>query len=139
ARVALHSPWSGLPTLRVAKVSRASAAQRAGRAGRTRPGRCLRLYTRGDLQARPEHEAPEVARADLAETALQIHAAGETDPARFGWFEAPPAAALSAAEALLARLGAVDGGALTPTGERLLRFPVHPRLGPILVEGDRPG
>ena len=45
ARVAGHSPWSGLPTLRVAPVSRASAIQRAGRAGRTRPGRCVRLYT----------------------------------------------------------------------------------------------
>ncbi|HZY06054.1 MAG TPA: helicase-related protein, partial [Anaeromyxobacteraceae bacterium] len=34
ARVASHSPWSGLPRLEVRKVSRASAAQRAGRAGR---------------------------------------------------------------------------------------------------------
>ena len=33
ARVASHSPWSGLPSLNVAKISRASAAQRAGRAG----------------------------------------------------------------------------------------------------------
>jgi ATP-dependent helicase HrpB len=35
ARVAGHSPWSGLPVLKVTRVSRASAAQRAGRAGRT--------------------------------------------------------------------------------------------------------
>src|SRR5262249_30328868 len=45
ARVAGHSPWSGLPTLNVARISKASATQRAGRAGRTRPGRVLRLYT----------------------------------------------------------------------------------------------
>ncbi|MGA8893014.1 MAG: helicase-related protein, partial [Anaeromyxobacteraceae bacterium] len=45
ARVASHSPWSGLPRLEVRRVSRASAVQRAGRAGRTAPGRCLRLYT----------------------------------------------------------------------------------------------
>jgi ATP-dependent helicase HrpB len=139
ARVAQHSPWSGLPTLRVARISRASAAQRAGRAGRTRPGRCLRLYTRGDLAARPEHEAPEVARADLAETALELHAAGAADLASFGWFEAPPTAALAAAEALLARLGAVEAGSLTPIGERILRFPVHPRLGRMLVEAERRG
>src|SRR5690606_3208837 len=37
ARVATHSPWSGLPTLALAKISRASATQRAGRAGRTAP------------------------------------------------------------------------------------------------------
>src|SRR6185312_5942862 len=38
ARVSTCSPWSGLPSLKVAKISRASATQRAGRAGRTRPG-----------------------------------------------------------------------------------------------------
>ena len=139
ARVALHSPWSGLPTLRVAKISRASATQRAGRAGRTRPGQCVRLYTRGDFLARPEHEAPEVARANLAETALELSAAGATNLAAFGWFEAPPPAALAAAQSLLGRLGAIAGGALTPTGERMLRFPVHPRLGRMLVEAERRG
>jgi ATP-dependent helicase HrpB len=53
ARVASQAPWSGLPRLRVEKISRASAVQRAGRAGRTRPGRCLRLYTRADFDVRP--------------------------------------------------------------------------------------
>jgi len=52
ARVAAHDPWSGLPTLRVTRISRASATQRAGRAGRTRPGRCLRLYTKHDFETR---------------------------------------------------------------------------------------
>ena len=143
ARIASHAPWSGLPTLRVAKIARASAAQRAGRAGRTRPGRCLRLYTSGDLGVRPEHEAPEVARADLAQTALELFAAGVGDPAGFGWFEAPPAAALDAAVTLLLRLGAIaparDGHGITETGRRALRFPVHPRLGRILVEAERRG
>ncbi|APR86388.1 ATP-dependent helicase HrpB [Minicystis rosea] len=139
ARIATHSPWSGLPTLKVAKIARASATQRAGRAGRTRPGRCLRLYTKGDFLARPEHESPEVARADLAETALELSAAGVRDRAAFGWFEAPPAAALAAAESLLLRLSAIEDGALTKTGERMLRFPVHPRLGRMLVEAERRG
>ena len=53
ARVASQAPWSGLPRLRVEKVSRASGVQRAGRAGRTRPGRCLRLYTRADFESPP--------------------------------------------------------------------------------------
>jgi ATP-dependent helicase HrpB len=144
ARVAAYAPWSGLPTLRVAKVSRASATQRAGRAGRTRPGRCLRLYTKGDFLARPEHDAPEVARADLAETALELVASGASDLGAFGWFEAPPAAALTAATALLERLGAVARGRaggleVTSTGRRILRFPVHPRLGRLLVEAEHRG
>src|SRR5207302_935061 len=61
ARIASHSPWSGLPTLNVARISRASAAQRAGRAGRLGPGRVLRLYTRHDLDARGD--ATELGRA----------------------------------------------------------------------------
>jgi ATP-dependent helicase HrpB len=139
ARIATHSPWSGLPTLKVAKIARASATQRAGRAGRTRPGRCLRLYTKGDFQVRAEHEAPEVARADLAETALELAAAGVRDLASFAWFEPPPAAALGAARDLLTKLGATLDGDLTKTGERMLRFPVHPRLGRMLVEAERRG
>ncbi len=39
ARVAVDSPWTGLPSRRVQRVSQASATQRAGRAGRTAPGR----------------------------------------------------------------------------------------------------
>lgn len=140
ARVATHSPWSGLPSLRVQPISQASAAQRAGRAGRTRAGVCLRLYTANDLQHRPERDLPEIARADLAETVLALSAAGAPDPRSFGWFEAPPAAALEAAEQLLSVLGARSpDGTLTEVGRRLLSFPVHPRLGRILVEGERRG
>jgi ATP-dependent RNA helicase HrpB len=140
ARVATHSPWSGLPSLRVQPISRASAAQRAGRAGRTRAGVCLRLYTQGDLERRPERDAPEISRADLTETVLALAAAGVPDPRTFGWFEPPPAAALLAAEELLLQLGArAPDGTLTELGRRLLAFPVHPRLGRILVEGERRG
>ena len=140
ARVAGHSPWSGLPTLRVAPVSRASAIQRAGRAGRTRPGRCLRLYTAEDFAARPDHEAPEVRRLDLAEAALELHAAGLRDPHAFEWFEAPDAHALEAAEVLLRRLGALDReGRVTETGERMLRLPLHPRLARVAVEAEARG
>ncbi len=145
ARVASHSPWSGLPTLKVAKVSRASAEQRAGRAGRTRPGRCLRLYTKGDHAARPEHEAAEVARADLTGASLDLLGAGVTSLGGFPWFEAPPRVGLQAAEGLLARLGATESGSapgetkLTATGRRMLAFPTHPRLSRLLVEAERRG
>ena len=76
ARTASHSPWSGLPALKLAKVSKASAVQRAGRAGRTRAGICLRLYTKHDFDGRPEHDAPEIRRLDLAETVLALRASG---------------------------------------------------------------
>jgi ATP-dependent helicase HrpB len=135
ARVAGHSPWSGLPTLQVARVSQASAVQRAGRAGRTQAGCCLRLYTAQDFAARPAHDEPEVRRLDLADAALELHAAGVADLTRFDWFDAPPAAASAAADELLRRLGAIDAAArVTEIGARMLRLPLHPRLARVVVE-----
>ncbi|MBD0325849.1 MAG: ATP-dependent RNA helicase [Pyrinomonadaceae bacterium] len=140
ARIAGHSPWSGVRTLNVRRVSQASAIQRAGRAGRTRPGRCLRLYTAQDFAARPAHEAPEIRRLDLAEPALELHAAGISDLHSFDWFEAPDAPALDAAEGLLHKLGALDADKrITKTGERMLRWPLHPRLARMLMEAEARG
>ncbi len=139
ARVASHAPWSGLPTLEVAKISKASAAQRAGRAGRTRPGRCLRLYTRGDLQSRAEHDTPEILRMDLAETLLELYAAG-VRPDELRMLDPPPRAAIAAADELLKRLDAIDtAGKVTAIGRRMLRFPAHPRQARIIVEAESRG
>jgi ATP-dependent helicase HrpB len=133
ARVASHSPWSGLPTLELKKISRASAAQRAGRAGRTRPGRALRLYTQHDHDARPEFDVPEVLREDLSETLLALAALGALGSLE--WFEPPPGPALDAARALLVRLGALSAsGTLTDLGRRMLRVPGHPRQARLAAE-----
>ncbi len=140
ARVAAHSPWTGLPTLALGKVSRASANQRAGRAGRTRPGRALRLYTQHDYDQRPAYDPPEIARTDLTDAAMTLAALGVHDADALVWLEAPPAAAWGTARDLLTRLGAIDAaGALTDVGRRMLRFPVHPRLARLAVEGEARG
>lgn len=138
ARVAGHSAWSGFPTLSTARISRSSAIQRAGRAGRTQAGQVLRLYTRSDFESRPEHELPEIRRADLAEAALMLHGAGVRDIRSFIWFEPPARSAIEAADTLLVRLGAVDeGGRISDVGARMLRLPVHPRLARLIVEGEK--
>jgi ATP-dependent helicase HrpB len=139
ARVARHSPWSGIARLEIESTSQASCAQRAGRAGRTRPGRAIRLYTKHDHDTRRAFDTPEIARADLATAALELRAAGLAfDAVR--WLEPPPAAARDAAERLLVRLGAVDEDrGITELGRRMLRFPVHPRLARLVVEAERLG
>jgi ATP-dependent helicase HrpB len=138
ARVASHDPWSGLPQLVTAKISRASAVQRAGRAGRTRAGKCVRLYTKGDFERRPDHDAPEIARQDLTALVLELRAAGMSD---LEWLDAPPPVAVSSAESLLLHLGAFEKDAqaaiaLTARGKRMLRFPVHPRAARLLIEAE---
>lgn len=140
ARVATVSPWTGLPALTLAKISRAAAVQRAGRAGRTAPGRVLRLYLRSDFESRPRHDAPEIERLDLSEAMLILHGSGVSDPRSLAWLSPPPEAALDAAENLLRRVGALNtDGRLSAIGRRLLEFPVHPRLGRVLVEAERRG
>ncbi len=141
ARVASFDPALGIDRLELARISRASASQRAGRAGRTAPGRCLRLWSEREDRGRPEFETPEIRRVDLAPTVLAVRAWGARDLDSFGWFEPPSAEALAAADRLLVMLGACRDGDGRPTdlGRRLLRWPIHPRLGRLLVEASRGG
>ena len=135
ARVAGHSPWSGLATLTTQKVSQASAIQRMGRAGRVREGLCLRLYTRADFEARPRFDVPELMRADLCETELLLHGMLGRAELELAWLDAPPAQARTAALSLLSRLSALDAqGAITALGRKLLSLPVHPRVARLAIE-----
>jgi len=130
ARVAGHSPWSGLPTLEIQRISQASANQRAGRAGRTGAGRAIRLYPLDDFVRRPAQDTPEVQRADLAPTVLLLKSMGIESLA---WLDAPPPAALDHAEDLLRQLGAA------PLLREMARYPLHPRLARLVVEARRRG
>jgi len=132
ARVPAFDPRRGLDRLELKRISKASAAQRAGRAGRTAPGRCLRLWSAKEQFALDDFELPEIKRVDLSAAMLDLHAWGKPDAAAFGWFEAPPAETLDSAHRLLEMLGAVDARSLTPMGKRLMKLPLHPRLGRLL-------
>jgi ATP-dependent helicase HrpB len=126
--------------LTTTKISRASATQRAGRAGRTRAGLVLRLYTKGDFEARREHELPEIARADLSEALLALAGAGIVRPRELRWLTPPPEAALAHAQELLGWLSALgEQGEITALGRRLLELPLHPRLGRIVARGEELG
>jgi ATP-dependent helicase HrpB len=129
ARIARDSPWTGLPTLEVGRVSKASATQRAGRAARTAPGRVIRLYTREDFERRPDQTAPEIMRRELSELCLSLRAMGIANPQALHWLDAPPEAAVSRAEDLLERLGAVGNRARS-----MARYPLHPRLARLVLE-----
>ncbi len=134
ARIARFDPHRGIDTLLVEPVSQASAEQRAGRAGRTGPGRCIRLWSQTDHEARPLREVPEIKRVDLSETILLLLSSGWGEAASFPWYEKPDDKALQRALTVLADLGAVDPqGKLTPIGRRMSVFPAHPRYARMLL------
>jgi ATP-dependent helicase HrpB len=130
-KVLRFDPEKGIDRLDTERISADSAAQRAGRAGRTGPGTALRLWDARD-RLRP-HREPDVERIDLAGAVLDVLAWGG-DLGRFDWFEPPPAERLRQALDLLALLGAAREGRITPLGQSLRRFPLHPRLARVLVE-----
>jgi ATP-dependent helicase HrpB len=132
ARIASDSPWTGLPTLEVARISKASATQRAGRAARTAPGQVIRLYTLDDFHRRRDQDPPEILRRELSELCLTLRAMGIASPRDLDWLEAPADTAVARAEDLLERLGATDDCA-----RRMARYPLHPRLARMLI--DDPG
>ncbi len=133
ARIARFDPRRGINTLLVEKISRAAADQRAGRAGRTAPGHCLRLWTEREHLERAAQELPEVKRLDLAEVVLTLKASGVEDVGKFRWLEPPDPRALEGAERLLGDLGAILAGEITPLGQRMLAFPLHPRYARMLL------
>jgi ATP-dependent helicase HrpB len=129
-KILRFDPETGIDHLVAERISLDSADQRAGRAGRTAPGRAIRLWDARDI-LRP-HREPEIRRVDLASTVLDLIAWGG-DPHSFDWFETPPAERLDAALDLLRQLGAIEGKKLTPIGEELRRYPLHPRLARLII------
>ena len=135
------SEASGLDNLETVHVSLASAKQRAGRAGRVRAGRAIRLWTRAFEHRLDEYDEPEITRIDLAPVLLEIIAWSGADPREFDWFEMPPTHAIRHGVELLEMIGAVEASKfqLSDVGKRLLDLPAHPRIGRMLVEGERRG
>jgi ATP-dependent helicase HrpB len=132
-KVARYAADRGVDSLVTERITQDSADQRAGRAGREGPGFVRRLWDARD-RLRP-HREPEIHRVDLCATVLDVIAWGG-DPQTFEWFEAPQAGTIAAALALLERLGAIRGGALTARGRQMQQLPIHPRLARILTEGE---
>ena len=128
AREPRYDPNSGFARLDVVNIAQASADQRAGRAGRVAEGWAYRLWP--ESQRLEPQRRPEMAQVELAGLALELAAWGDAD---LRFVDAPPPGALAAARELLHRLGALEGGSITPLGRRMLALGTHPRLAAMLL------
>lgn len=129
-----------LNRLELQGISQASADQRAGRAGRLAPGICIRLWSQSEQRSRPKQQEPELLRVELSQTLLILLGLGEQSFEDFPWLDKPRAASLEKALSVLQRLDAVNKKReLTELGRQLLKLPLEPRLGRLLIEGARLG
>jgi len=136
ARVNRYIPRTGVTTLQIEGISQSSAEQRKGRCGRVQSGICFRLYDESDFKARPEHTDPEIKRAGLAGVILRMKALKLGPAEDFPFIDPPSKRAFDEGYRVLEELGALDDkGELTPTGERLARLPVDPRVGRMILGG----
>jgi len=135
AKQKVFNPKTGVDALVVAPISQASAKQRSGRAGRTGPGKCYRLYTEHAFKSEMmPMSIPEIQRANLGNTVLQLKAMGVNDIIGFDFMDPPPTQTLVNAMETLYALGALDEeGLLTRLGRRMAEFPLDPNLSKVLL------
>lgn len=135
AKQKVFNPKTGVDALVVTPISQASAKQRSGRAGRTGPGKCYRLYTEVAFkQEMMPMSVPEIQRANLGSTVLQLKAMGINDIIHFDFMDPPPVQTLINAMETLYSLGALDEeGLLTRLGRRMAEFPLDPTLSKVLL------
>jgi ATP-dependent helicase HrpB len=125
---------AGVSRLVTVRASQASAAQRAGRAARQGPGVAYRLWEEAGHAGREAFDPPEILTSDLTPLALTLAQWGAGDPAAMAWIDPPPVAAMTAARAALAALGALDGeDRITPHGQAMASLPMEPALAHMLL------
>ncbi len=130
----VFDPQNALSRLETVRISRDMADQRSGRAGRVAPGVCYRLWSPATQARLAATRVPEILEADLAGTALDAAAWGESQLAALPWLTPPPAAHVAQARQLLELLGALDeAGRITPHGQALAALPCHPRIAQMLL------
>ncbi|MCJ1396561.1 hypothetical protein MMC18_009452 [Xylographa bjoerkii] len=120
-------------------ISKSNSKQRAGRAGRVQNGHYYALFSKPRYESLRAIGLPELLRADLQETCLDIKAQSFKTPIRDFLAEAIEPPAPSAVNSAVLNLQALDAltdeEKLTPLGRLLASLPVHPALGKMIVLG----
>ena len=124
-------------------TSKASATQRLGRAGRVAPGKCYRLYSKGQHHAMLERPQPEIQRTALEATCLNTINMTDKGVETFlsRAMDPPSQSDVEHAMERLRKLGAVttnvgsSNDSLTPLGQCLARLPLDPAMAKMLIMG----
>jgi len=131
--VSVFNPFSGMNKLESQFISQDSATQRAGRAGRLSAGKAYHLWHKSKILLK--HDTPEILSADLCQLVLELALWGCDDVRTLSWLDTPPITAVHHAKTLLTELGALDKeGHITPHGEAMSSYGLHPRLAHMMLK-----
>lgn len=139
ARVSRFSLHHKLQRLQLEKISQASADQRAGRCGRVAPGKCYRIFSREDFDARQDFTDPEILRTQLAEVVLKMKSMNLGDVYQFPFIDPPARKQIASGIKTLLELRAVSPGGkgrdvrVNKHGRLLASLPLDTRLGAMLL------
>lgn len=135
------NPSSGLDILKTVCISQAQAWQRSGRAGRDAPGKCYRTYTKASMEKFRIAQEPEILRANLTSTVLQLLALG-IDCDSFDFIDPPQKDGIQSAYKTLEYLGAIKSGVsstISTAGLQMAKFPLDPRYAKLLLSAPKFG
>lgn len=133
SRRARFDAGAAMSRLVTERVTKAEAVQRAGRAGRVAAGVCYRLWTKGEEGGLRSFPPAEIESTDLTGLVLELALWGTNKPNELAFLTQPPKTAFTAAQSLLADLGALKNGQITDHGKALAALPMHPRLGQMIL------
>ncbi|KAK4773893.1 hypothetical protein SAY87_028912 [Trapa incisa] len=125
-----------MESLIIIPTSKAQALQRSGRAGRESPGKCFRLYPKGEFEKLEESTKPEIKRCNLSNVILQLKALGVDDVIGFDFIEKPSRLAIVKSLEHLFLLGALTDECIlsNPVGHQMSRLPLDPMYSKALIQ-----
>jgi len=136
-----YNPVTGISSLLSVRESLANAKQRRGRAGRVKPGTIYYCFSRKEAEKMSEYQLPEMMRMPVEEICMHVRALEtlrdmSVPNVLAHCIDPPDVRAVSNAVDLLRGIGLFDSNEmLTTLGKKVVRIPVHPQLGKMLVVG----
>ena len=131
----IYNSQAHLSSLIPVNITKVQAKQRAGRVGRTQPGVVYRLYSQRVYKKMKKNLKPEIQRSNLESTVMTLAAHGVRNFEDFDYLDRPKSEDIQTAIVALQELGALDleTNALTPSGQKMARMPLEPRLAKTLL------
>lgn len=143
ARIPRYLPRTRTTSLPISPISISSADQRKGRCGRMESGICIRLFSEEDYASRPQFNAPEILRSNLAEVIIRMLSLNMGNISSFPFVDKPNPKSIKDGLDRLKELGAIvrgtKGFSLTEKGRIMARLPMDPQISRMMLEAKKEG